>query len=58
MITSNMQNGFEEELNKFPIAMAYVPMQKWEKPVDYGVGLKQGTIFQELNKPFLGAGGY
>ncbi|MBS5660630.1 MAG: spore coat associated protein CotJA [Clostridiales bacterium] len=37
-----------------PIAMAYVPMQKWRNIYDSEVGFDRGTIFEELDKPFLG----
>lgn len=33
---------------KYPIAMAYVPWQKWRDVVDGCKGLAQGTIFNEL----------
>jgi hypothetical protein len=41
-----------------PIAMAYVPMQK--APIMYDNledAFKKGTIFPELDKPFLGKRG-
>lgn len=40
-----------------PIAMAYVPFQKWEKPYDKDTGLARATIFPSLDKPFIGKGG-
>ncbi len=40
-----------------PIAMAYVPWQMWRDIYDAEKALHRGTIFQELDKPFLGAGG-
>lgn len=40
-----------------PIAMAYVPWQNWEKILCQEKALHVGTIFEELNKPFLGMGG-
>lgn len=42
--------------DSLPLAMAYVPWQTWGnlyKPED---GLMQGTIFEELDKPFTGRG--
>ncbi|MDO5154772.1 MAG: spore coat associated protein CotJA [Eubacteriales bacterium] len=39
---------------RFPIAMAYVPWQKWGELYDNEYGLKQGTIFKDLNKVFCG----
>ncbi|NLZ45903.1 MAG: spore coat associated protein CotJA [Clostridiales bacterium] len=42
---------FPEEM---PLAMCYVPMQKWDKIYDPVTGLQRGTIFAELDKPFIG----
>ena len=36
------------------LAMAFVPRQAWETPYQFDVGLKRGTIFPSLDKPFLG----
>lgn len=41
----------------FPVAMGYVPMQKWSTPMNLCRGLQYGTIFEDLNKPFCGKGG-
>ena len=41
-------------LNTFPLAMAYVPKQSWEDVYSADVGLSRGTLFPELDKPFLG----
>lgn len=42
-------------MDQFPLAMAYVP---WQKNCDMYENLDEaynaGTIFPELNKPFLG----
>jgi hypothetical protein len=45
---------FDKCLDKFPLAMAYVPCQKWRKVMDASAGLAAGTIFQELNLPWYG----
>lgn len=37
-----------------PLAMAYVPWQKWQNIYDPDKGFQCGTIFEELNLPFLG----
>lgn len=39
------------------IAMAYVPKQQWNGTYDLCEGLKKGTIFPELDKPFMVGGG-
>ena len=40
-----------------PLAMGYVPDQHWEHTFEPARGLKCGTIFPELQKPFCGRGG-
>lgn len=42
---------------RFPLAMGYVPVQKFEKTYDLCTGLQRGTIFPELFLPFCGKGG-
>lgn len=37
-------------------AMAYVPYQSWNRTYEPIVGFERGTIFPELDKPFLGEG--
>ena len=46
---------FDEHLEKYPIAMAYVPWQQFDKLYDdLEKGYRYGTIFPELNLPFTG----
>lgn len=45
-------NCFED----MPLAMAYVPMQTWRDVYDSSVGFSRGTIFAQLDKPFIGEG--
>ena len=40
-----------------PLAMAYVPMQVWRNLYSARDALVQGTLFSELNLPFLGREG-
>ena len=51
-----MQEYFkEEQFDRFPVAMAYVPWQQFEKMYeDLENAFCTGTIFPELNKPFTG----
>lgn len=42
--------------HKMVLAMAYVPVQMWETPYDVLEGIHRGTLFPELDKPFLGGG--
>ena len=48
-----MING-NEQLDNLPLAMAYVPMQKWKNIYEADVGLDRGTMFGELDLPFQG----
>lgn len=43
----------ENCVDKLPLAMAYVPFQKWRNVYDASAGLQAGTIFQELDLPWL-----
>lgn len=38
----------------WPIGMTYVPMQQWRELYQPDEGFHQGTIFKELDYPFLG----
>ena len=44
-------------LSVMPVAMAYVPWQEWHDIYPAEKALHRGTIFEELDKPFLGIGG-
>lgn len=50
-------NSKYDELSGMPLAMAYVPWQKWCSIYEADKGFMRGTIFEQLDKPFLGAGG-
>ena len=41
-------------IDSLPLTMAYVPMQKWRDIYTVDVALARGTLFSELDKPFLG----
>ncbi len=41
-------------VDDFPLAMAYIPMQKFENLYGLDEALCAGTLFKELDKPFLG----
>ena len=55
MRTDTMQDT--DKINKLPVnpvvAMAYVPLQFYQKEYDINEGFDNGTIFPELNKPFM-----
>ncbi|MDO4555062.1 MAG: spore coat associated protein CotJA [Lachnospiraceae bacterium] len=40
--------------HEFSLAMAYVPFQKWQNVYQPDEGLRAGTIFKDLNLPFIG----
>ena len=46
-----------DKYDHMPLAMAYVPWQKWKNIYDADKGFCRGTIFQELDLPFCGIGG-
>ena len=41
-----------------PLAMVYAPKQCWQSLYDNEVGHERGTIFKELDFPFLGGDAY
>lgn len=57
-IATQLNGGIEKIdakcIDSLPIAMCYVPIQKWRDLYSADVGLERGTIFSELDKPFLG----
>ena len=52
--TLNLGN---QPLDQLPLAMAYVPMQSWTTTYELDTALEKGTIFPDLDLPFLGRGG-
>ena len=46
-----------DELRGMPLAMGYVPWQNFECTYEPMQGLRAGTIFPELDKPFYGRRG-
>lgn len=46
------EDRIDKCINKLPLAMAYVPMQRWENVCDAPSGLAQGSIFKDLVKPY------
>ncbi len=40
----------------YPLASVYAPLQEWRELYDEEKGLARGTLFAELDKPFLGRG--
>ena len=40
----------------YPLAMVYAPLQEWRSIYDIDTALMRGTLFSELDLPFLGGG--
>ena len=49
-----MRSRDEWSVNNYALAMAYVPMQRFKSVYELDEALQCGTIFPELNKPFMG----
>lgn len=45
-----------DAVNVCPLAMAYVPWQRWCNTYEPAVGHHRGTIFPELDMPWVGGG--
>ena len=43
-------------IDDLPLAMAYVPVQRWEKLYAPCEALDRGTLFCDLDMPFVGKG--
>lgn len=51
------RNCYEKQeicIDKFPVGMTYVPWQNWNQIYEFDKALHQGTLFPELDKPFIG----
>lgn len=42
-----------EREKQFPVGMGYIPLQSWQKTYSLEQGFKRGTIFPNLDLPFL-----
>jgi hypothetical protein len=47
-------NRGNEPVDRMEPAMSYVPWQKWENIYNMEEGLQKGTIFEDLDKPYIG----
>lgn len=52
-----MNDDTRKDLDSLPLAMAYVSMQQWRKLYSPEEALRRGTMFEELDLPFLGEEG-
>lgn len=48
---NNTMSAFPAET---PVGMAYVPYQRWKNVYEPSAALDRGTVFEDLDKPFLG----
>ncbi len=48
------QGGQHDCLDELPLAMAYVPSQRFERLYEPSDGWHRGTIFADLDKPYEG----
>lgn len=49
------ENAFDQTyLGRLPLAMAYVPFQRWESLYEPYLALQRGTVFPSLDLPFCG----
>lgn len=48
----NKEGNLDNCIDSLPLAMAYVPMQRFRKVYEACEGLSHGTIFEELNLPY------
>ena len=52
---NNYVNGSSMALRGYPLASVYAPYQEFKGIYDRETALKQGTLFSELDLPFMGA---
>jgi len=56
-LTDNTYKFDNTDNNRFEvIGICYVPIQQWEQIYDEDTAFAAGTLFPELNLPFLGGG--
>lgn len=53
---NNHSNGGSWALRGYPLASVYAPYQEFRGLYDKETALNQGTLFSELDLPFMGAG--
>lgn len=51
---TNLKNSLMPDTEAMVLAMAYVPTQEWNDIYSEDLALCKGTLFPELDKPFLG----
>lgn len=52
---SSKEGGYDPiPQSLYSLAMAFVPRQNWQNIYEANVALARGTIFADLDKPFIG----
>lgn len=54
----NENQGHGWGLKNYPLAMVYSPLQEFENLFDTELALEKGTLFSELDLPFMGESVY
>ena len=54
---NRMTNGCGQDYGQMTVTMAYVPWQQFGRTFELDKALQVGTIFADLDRPFLGRGG-
>ncbi len=54
LMVETHNDGHGDDIERMPIGMAYVPRQVWRNIYNQDKGLMRGTIFEELDLPFMG----
>ena len=54
----NKNQGCGWGLKNYPLAMVYSPLQEFENLFDTELALEKGTLFSELDLPFMGESVY
>ena len=52
-VQNNTQSLFPANIS---LAMSYVPYQAWQNVYDVDTAFSSGTLFADLDKPFMGYG--
>lgn len=51
-----MTSNYGQTQSQYPIGMGYVPIQSWQQPYPVEQAISRGTIFSDLDLPFMMGG--
>ncbi len=54
---THCHHQMNDKMEGFPLAMGYVPWQRWQSIYEPEKAMERYTIFKELDKPFMGCRG-